>query len=226
MTVEAGEFHCWYSADIAEARKKGQYLLTKFGRYLKGRIVDLGCGEGALLLALRESGKSDLLGVESNKELADLAESWGVPIVRKDLLEYLRQGGLETGTYVYIDVLEHVPFEMNLEVMERIPRGSRLILQTPHTETLLGHKYYFNVPSHLAAYSPFVLRKMLARNDHKVITEGSIDEKHAPGWKRRVRGILARKLFDLPEELFLGGGNYFVVADRERMVPAAGKPAG
>jgi hypothetical protein len=25
MTIEAGEFHCWYSADIGEARKKGQY---------------------------------------------------------------------------------------------------------------------------------------------------------------------------------------------------------
>jgi SAM-dependent methyltransferase len=225
MTADAGEFHCWYSADIAEARKKGHYALSKYRGYLRGRIVDLGCGEGALLLALQESGKSDLLGVESNKELADLAESWGVPVARRDLLEYLRQGSLEAGTYVYMDVVEHVAFEVNIEVMERLPLGSRLVLQTPHTETLRGHEYYFNVPSHVAAYSPFVLRKMLARKGYKIVAEGSIDEKHPPGWKRRVRGILVRKLFDLPEELFLGGGNYFVVADRERMAALAAPDA-
>ncbi len=214
MTIEAGEFHCWYSADIGEARKKGQYALGKFGKYLRGRVVDLGCGEGALLLALRESGKKDLLGVESNKELADLAESWGVAIARKDLLEYLREETLESGTFVYTDVAEHVPFEVNLEVLERLPFGSRLILQTPHTETLRGHQYYFNVPSHVAAYSPFVLRKMLERKGYKVVAEGSVDDEHPRNWQRKVRGFLARKLLGLPAEMVLGGGNYFVVADR------------
>jgi SAM-dependent methyltransferase len=214
MGVEAGEFHCWYSTDIAEARKKGQYALDKFGKYLQGPVVDLGCGEGALLLALRESGKQDLLGVESNKELADLAESWGVPIVRKDLLEYLRQEKLEIGTYVYTDVVEHVPFEVNMEVMERLPAGSRLILQTPHTETLRGHQYYFNVPSHVAAYSPFVLGKMLERKGYKILAEGSVDDEHPRNWQRKVRAFLARKLLALPAEMVLGGGNYFVVADR------------
>jgi hypothetical protein len=35
--------------------------------------------------------QDDLLGVEFNKELADLAESWGMPIARKDLLAFLRK---------------------------------------------------------------------------------------------------------------------------------------
>src|SRR5258708_37524745 len=105
MGTESAEFHCWYSTNLEEARKKGQDALGKYGKYLKGPIVDLGCGEGALLLALKESGKADAVGVESNKELADLAESWGVVVVRKDLLAYLRE-----------EVAEHVPFEVELEV--------------------------------------------------------------------------------------------------------------
>ena len=214
MSVEAGEFHCWYSADIQEARKKGRFVLGKFGKYLKGPVVDLGCGEGALLLALQESGKKDVLGVESNKELADLAESWGVPIRRKDLLTYLREEVLEAATYVYTDVVEHVPFAVNVEVLERLPEGSRLILQTPHTETLRGHQYYFHVPSHVAAYSPFVLKKMLERSGYAVVAEGSVDDAHPDNWQKKVRGFLARKLLGLTAEMVLGGGNYFVVADR------------
>ena len=214
MTIEAGEFHCWYSADIGEARRRGQYMMGTFGKYLKGRVVDLGCGEGTFLLALLESGRKDLLGVESNKELADLAESWGVPIARKDLLGYLREEKLEAGTYVYTDVIEHVPFEVNLEVLSRLPAGSRIIIQTPNTESVLGHQYYFNVPSHVAAYSPHVIQKMLTRHGYRVVAEGSLDGRHPDNWKRKVRELVIRKMLAINAELILGGGNYFVVADR------------
>ena len=216
MATESAEFHCWYSADRGEARKKGQYILDKFGKYLKGPVVDLGCGEGALLLVLRERGKTDLLGVESNKELADLAASWGVPIVRKDLLSYLREEKLASGTYIYLDVIEHVPFEDNLEVLSHIPEGSRVIIQTPNTESLLGHQFYFNVPSHLAPYSPVVVRQMLTRGGYEIVKEGSVDGRHPDSWKRRLRRLIVKKVLGLPEDMVLGGGNYFVVADRKR----------
>jgi hypothetical protein len=121
---------------------------------------------------------------------------------------------LEAGTYVHTDVVEHVPFEVNLEVLGRLPVGSRLILQTPHTETLRGHLYYFNMPSHVAAYSPFVLRRMFERHGYAIVAEGSTDDIQPPGWKRNLRGLLIRKVLALPPEMVLGGGNYFVIADR------------
>ena len=214
MGTESGEFHCWYSSNIQEARKKGQYAKSKFGKYLKEPIVDLGCGEGALLLALRESGTQNVLGVESNNELADLAASWGTPIVRKDLLTYVREERLEVATYVYADVVEHVPFEVNMEVLGRLPVGSRLVLQTPHTETLRGHQYYLNVPSHLAAYSPFVLKRMFERKGYAVVAEASVDDIQPVGWQRTLRGLIIRKILALPPEMVLGGGNYLVIADR------------
>jgi SAM-dependent methyltransferase len=216
MTSGLAEFHCWYSGNIGEARKKGKYLLSKYASYLRGSVVDLGCGDGALLLALLESGKSDVLGVESNEELANLAESWGVPVVRKDLLVYLREGPLQPATYVYTDVVEHVSFEANMEVLKLLPPGSRLILQTPHTETLRGHQYYFNMPSHVAPYSPYVLKQMLQRTGYATVAEGSVDDEHPRNWQRKVRGFLARKLLGLWPEMVLGGGNYLVIADRER----------
>ncbi len=158
--VTSAEFHCWYSHDPESAREKGSYLLQKFGSFLKGPVVDLGCGEGAFLLALMDAGREDIFGVESNDELATLAESFGVPVVRKDILEYLREVNLKLATYLYIDVVEHVPFDFNMELLNLLPTGSRLILQTPNTESLLGHQFYFNVPSHVAPYSPYTLKKM------------------------------------------------------------------
>jgi hypothetical protein len=107
-------------------------------------------------------------------------------------------------------------FEANMEVLKRLPQGSRLILQTPHTETLRGHQYYFNMPSHVAPYSPYVLKQMLQRTGYATVAEGSVDDEHPRNWQRKVRGFLARKLLGLWPEMVLGGGNYLVIADRER----------
>lgn len=214
MAVEAADFHCWYSNDIKAAREKGHYLIKKFGAFLRGQVIDLGCGEGAMLLALKESGKTDVVGIESNSELAGLAESWGVPVIRKDIFGYLRDGDLPIATYTYIDVIEHVPFETNLEVLRLIPPGSRLILQTPYTESLLGHQCYLNVPSHLAPYSRQVIHKMLDRLGYRLVAEGSVDGRHPNTWKRKLREIFIRRVLGLPTELITGGGNYFAVADK------------
>lgn len=91
--------------------------------------------------------------------------------------------------------------------------GSRLILQTPHTETLRGQVFYFNMPSHVAAYSPFVLKRMFKRHGYAVLAKGSTDDIQPPGWERNLRGLLIRKILALPPEMVLGGGNYFVIAD-------------
>lgn len=208
------EFHCFYAADRNEALQKGNWLYVKYGRFLRnGPIVELGCGEGAFLLWLKEHGYEQLLGVESNEELCQLAESFGVPVVQRDLVEFLCEQALKA-VYLYIDVIEHLPFETNLGVLGAIPVGSRLIIQTPNTRSLRGHEFYMNVPSHVAPYSPWVIRKLLSRLGYNLVCEGSVDSEQVYGWKRRLAHFLLRRLFALDPESILGGGNYFVVADR------------
>lgn len=215
--VHAAEYHCWYGADRDSALLKGRFTLQKFGGYLRpGFVVDLGCGEGGLLLALKESGRSEILGVESNAELCTLAASFGVPVIQKDLRVFLQDAPPPKAVYFYVDVIEHVPFEFNLDVLSRIPGGSRLILQTPNTEAILGHQFYMNVPSHVAPYSPWVIRKMLARLGYRLVSEGNIEGHHPQTWKNRLRRLFIRQALGIEPELLLGGGNYFVVADRER----------
>lgn len=213
----AAEFHCYYAEDRKSALQKGKSTLPKFERYLRpGPVVDLGCGEGGLLLALKELGRTELTGVESNQELCTLAKSFGVPVICKDLLTYLQEETLRSAVYFYVDVIEHVPFELNLRLLASLPVGSRLILQTPNTESVLGHQYFMNVPSHLAPYSPWVIRKMLARFGYDVTVEGTVDGAHPRNWKNRLRAFLIRFALGLAPEIILGGGNYFAVADRVR----------
>lgn len=210
------EFHCWHAATREEALSKGDFLWSLYRGFLTDRpVVDLGCGEGALLLSLKEHGRTRVLGVESSEELCRLAESWGVPVVRTDLLEYLRHNGHEPAVFFYLDVIEHVPFAVNEEVLKRLPVGSRVIVQTPNTNSVLGHQFYMQVPSHLAPYSPHVLRNMLERHGYSLVAEGGIGDR-PPTWKNRLRATLLRRVLGLDPQMFFGGGNYFVVGDRVR----------
>jgi SAM-dependent methyltransferase len=217
MAVSAAEFHCWYAGDRDTALHKGRFAVLKFGQFLRpGPVVDLGCGEGGLLLALEESGRSDLLGVEFNSELCALAESFGVRVIHTDLQRYLASGALSPATYFYLDVIEHVPFELNVNLFAALPQGSRLILQTPNTESILGHQFYMSLPSHMAPYSQWMIRRLLARFGYDVVTDGSVEGDHPASWKNRFRTLFIRKVLGLAPELLLGGGNYYVVADRNR----------
>jgi SAM-dependent methyltransferase len=210
------EYHCWHAATREEALRRGEYLISHYRQFLKdGPVVDLGCGEGALLLWLKEQGHARLLGVESNQELSRLAESWGVPIVRGDLLDYLRSHGNEPALFFYLDVIEHLSFEVNEEVFRRLPVRSRVIVQTPNTNSLLGHQFYLHVPSHVAPYSPHVLRGLLSRLGYSILAEGGIGDR-PPTWKNRIRALLLHRVLGLDPGLLWGGGNYFVVADRVR----------
>jgi hypothetical protein len=216
VTSDSPEFHCCYSLDRESAERKGRIILQKFGRFFKGPITDLACGEGATLIALAAEGRTDLVGVELNDRLATLAKSSGVTIVKQDLLQFLASCKPGAGTYLYIDVIEHLSFDYNSQLFASIPVGGRLVIQTPYTESLLGHQFYMNVPSHVAPYSPWVIRQMLLRCGYEIVSEGSVDGKHPDTWITRLRTLFVKRVLGLPAEMILGGGNFYVVADRTR----------
>jgi len=176
MDCRPAEFHCGYSETEQDVFEKGCAVLKKYQSFLNHpRIVDLGCGEGALLLALKRAGHKEIVGVDSNEELLHIARSFDLPLIARDIWEYLGSETLLPAVYFYVDVMEHVPVEHNLKLLKRLPLGSRLIIQTPYTESVLGHRYYMNVPSHVAPYSPWVIKKMLNRFGYEVgQTQGPI----------------------------------------------------
>jgi len=57
---------------------------------------------------------------------------------------------------------------------------------------------------------------MLARSGYDLVAEGNMDGVHEPNWKNRLRALFIRKVLGIEPELLLGGGNYFVVADKNR----------
>jgi 2-polyprenyl-3-methyl-5-hydroxy-6-metoxy-1,4-benzoquinol methylase len=118
-------------------------------------ILDAGCGEGALLAFLTESGYSNLSGFDLSKENVECCGRSGFTFVREfDALRIADYPGPETYDVIFaLDLLEHLPKESTAAFLQGAfkrlrPGGGALILQTPNMGSLLGWYCFFNDLTH------------------------------------------------------------------------------
>jgi 2-polyprenyl-3-methyl-5-hydroxy-6-metoxy-1,4-benzoquinol methylase len=117
-------------------------------------ILDIGCGEGALLAFLRDRGYPDLHGFDLSPENVDICHKAGFGFVNVfDALRLdLYEPGLSFDLILAFDILEHLPKQgasgFLSQVHARLRVGGRLILQTPNMGSVLGTFIRHNDLSH------------------------------------------------------------------------------
>ena len=104
----------------------------------EGRILDMGCGDGALTGVLQERLRLAVAGVDTSEKGLALAREM---FARRGLAgDFKRVGGYDTGftdasfnVVVCSDVIEHVddPGAMLKEILRLLVPGGRLIVTTP-----------------------------------------------------------------------------------------------
>jgi O-antigen chain-terminating methyltransferase len=103
---------------------------------LRGRpaIVDIGCGRGELLAALRARGVK-ARGVDSNAAMVDLCRSQQLEVEQGDALSYLeRQPDASVGALAAIQVVEHFDPAYLVRFLDaafhKMTPGAPLVLET------------------------------------------------------------------------------------------------
>jgi 2-polyprenyl-3-methyl-5-hydroxy-6-metoxy-1,4-benzoquinol methylase len=113
-------------------------------------ILDIGCGEGALLAFLQEQGYLNLSGFDLSPENVGCCHEVGLRFVRQfDALRLTEFSGPVSYDVIFcMDVLEHIPkpqvLQFLLNVNERLKSGGGyVIFQTPNMGNILGmyHRY-------------------------------------------------------------------------------------
>jgi 2-polyprenyl-3-methyl-5-hydroxy-6-metoxy-1,4-benzoquinol methylase len=135
----------------------------------RGRLLDVGCGSGTYLRAMRDLGW-EVCGVEVNAEAARLArERWGLD-VRQGTLEEAGLPGSEFDVITFWHTLEHLPSPRRaLAECRRLLRpGGLIMLETPNCAgpgaRLFGERWFhLDAPRHLYAFTPDTLRRLLAQ---------------------------------------------------------------
>lgn len=158
----------WWDADDSAADRLSElyrqlvlrdhvYFVTH-GDPVPGPVLDIGCGGGSFLAALRRRGH-EVIGMDTSRRAAAIARSrHGVPAACGRLPALPFQPHSFAAVTLF-HVLEHVPDPMDclLALRELPARGGRLIVQVPNASCwqllLLGEKWSgLDVPRHLIHY--------------------------------------------------------------------------
>jgi 2-polyprenyl-3-methyl-5-hydroxy-6-metoxy-1,4-benzoquinol methylase len=135
----------------------------------KGRLLDVGCGNGLFLDYMRQLGW-DVVGVEPDDEAVIVArEMLGLQVFKGSLEEAkFSDGHFDAITLSH--VIEHVPDPIGLlkECRRVLRLGGKLVVVTPNIRSLGAHvfgEYWrgLEVPRHLFLFSPEALRTLAER---------------------------------------------------------------
>lgn len=145
-------------------RINGQYhdeVITK----AEGRVLDVGCGSGNLLLPLKQRG-SEVYGVETNPKLAKACNELGLNVFCGTLEEANHSNGF-FDTVILSQVVEHFPSPKNsLKEIRRILKpGGRLYIYCPNVGSYLSKlfgKYWhgWHIPFHFYAFNKDTIKSI------------------------------------------------------------------
>lgn len=136
----------------------------------KGKILDIGCGDGLFLSSLKRLGWQTL-GVEINKSAAHKARDRGLKVLDCNLLE----ADLDNDFFDVVrmwSVLEHLPnpSQTIAEIYRILKPGGTLIVQVPNFNSLASRLFKRNwsgldIPRHLYQFSSHTLKQIIKKNN-------------------------------------------------------------
>lgn len=161
-------------------------LKRTYGRYLneavaeldgaKGRLLEIGCGNGFFLEEAIEQGFAQVRGVEPSKAATSGASD---RVSRQIVCDTMRPGLFRTGEFDMVcmfQVLDHIPQPGELlDECLRVLRPGGLILCLNHnaqsiSARVLGERSPIIDVEHTYLYSPPTMRRILADHGFEVLT--------------------------------------------------------
>ena len=161
-------------------------------------VLDVGCGHGYALGALRTLGFTALEGVDADSGQVAQAQRHGRPARHvTDTVGWLTARSGQFGLVLLMDVLEHVPRVEQLPFLAAVATGlrpgGRLIATVPNAAASLAGYWRYNDYTHHCSFTPASLGFLLSHAGFGAIrTEGI--ELLPPSWSPRG---LAHRFFRL-----------------------------
>jgi 2-polyprenyl-3-methyl-5-hydroxy-6-metoxy-1,4-benzoquinol methylase len=144
-------------------RPRKAYIGQVISRYLpqnrESRIVDLGCGHGALLYFLSRAGYTQIAGVDSSPQQIELAHRIGIAQAELgDGAEFLaRRADESLEAVLLMDVIEHLTRQELFDLLDSVYRvlapGGICLAHTPNAEGLYGMRIRYGDFTHESAFT-------------------------------------------------------------------------
>ena len=131
-----------------------------------GPLLDVGCGTGYTLLALKELGFTAATGVDIDAGQVAEAAMRGVSALHvHDTPAYMKQRAGSFETIVALDVIEHLPWQQQIDFVQSMCQAlsstGRLICTVPNASSALASRWRYNDWTHHSSFTEHSLDFLL-----------------------------------------------------------------
>lgn len=154
-----------------------QMMVRSHWDYLRPprRIVDVGCGSGGLLDAIRRRGNGDVLGIDPDEGAVEVVRSRGIDAMAGTLID-AQLPEASVAAVIMQHALEHVPRpDETLAAARRVLiTGGAVIIGVPNVDSwaarVMGSRWIgYDAPRHLTTFSQATLSSLLERSGFHVV---------------------------------------------------------
>jgi SAM-dependent methyltransferase len=129
-------------------------------------VIDVGCGTGHLVHALRIQGFRDVRGIDASRDQIGAAARRGLPVRQvDDTVHWLRQHCGTFGTVFALDLVEHIPGADQLAFLQAIREalrpGGRLICTVPNANAAFAARMRYIDWTHRMSFTEVSLDFLL-----------------------------------------------------------------
>jgi 2-polyprenyl-3-methyl-5-hydroxy-6-metoxy-1,4-benzoquinol methylase len=110
------------------------------------KILDLGCGTGSLLAALKSSGYTDIIGIDISEDQLRVAAEVGVSeTIQGDILDHLKAHPSHYDVITGIDIIEHFSKDELVHLLELVKQAlkdnGQAVVRTPNMDSPFSSVY-------------------------------------------------------------------------------------
>lgn len=184
-----------------ERKQRAPYLRRLIKKHLPSdrnvRVLDLGCGSGAMLYFLHEAGYHKVFGIDTSTEQIAKARELGVSEVEQsDALSFVRDAESESyDVIIAFDIIEHLTkpelFELANEIYRVLTPGGLWIAHAPNAEGVFGARIRYADLTHEQAFTHESIEQLGRASGFRTI-ECFEDEPVMHGFKSVVRWFVWR----------------------------------
>jgi len=130
------------------------------------RILDLPCGEGRMVYALKTMGYNNVLGYDIDKKRLETGQKLNLPLKESYVFDVLQRSENDSIVCIFsTDFLEHMEKNDVIRFLElahhKIAHGGKMIIRTPCADSPFGSQHIYNDFTHKWAATSGVLRQLL-----------------------------------------------------------------
>ena len=183
------------SLQLTEAR----HFQREWGNLLRGlnrdaKLLDIGCGNGSLIMALNQLGFDHVQGIDISEEQIQIARKSGlVDVEVADATSFLNGKSGQFDAVFCMDLVEHLTkselVALMLQIRKALKPNGRLYLRTPNMDPPWPHVFASGDFTHETLLNAHSIRQLLGSTGYQEVCLYPSLMRVSPLWKEVIRKL-------------------------------------